>query len=775
MTTSIEIDNKKITSINDFKEFALKVNGEYVKLYVTSSMQTVHFLRDSGALVLYYGYAESKDENDHIIYSKDGNIFQLYLGERLLLSGNGFNEDVREKLFQICTKYDNDIAEIYKTLETKEEVALKLDRKSKSDSIEDKKNANINDTNVDVFSTNYRTKDFLEQLMTLINQLNDNLVKVNVQNKNIALNYKLKSITILYTRCIYHYNTGNSGTIISGYDSSNTPNKLVETLNVSGNEGYLKNIIPVETYEYKLGEKNYLPSGSRIISINFEIELYNVYQKEAEQIALISDANYKQYDYSVNSIVTKENEKAVVYTTVGGGGELIKVTTISFNIDYRQPRENNESSQVNYIGHNDGYIIENGKNVVFNRLFYVENIKDSDTEDSILSQIDWSEIYIDSSDNLNTFYNIYTLVNEQIIIYGNEEIYYNYCSDNIIRNDIYNYVCSEHFDYLHDKNNVQFKPIYEIEDYKTIKLPLHYYKNIISVNTNTQIDEYITNVNQSLKYTPIQFVYDNGKNTLSININKLVICIPNKYVINDVQLIVGNKYYNISTHTKLVHQINDMPKYFSLPQDHSVGIENDTLLWAIDYQYSNEYKIYSINNISVVCLDFNYLEIDYFTKLSTISNLNINDYLSLIVTYNLDNSNTITNNTSNIDFNYGSQNKNKILNAIIAPVHNYNGEEGGSTLSKINSYYSNLPNIRSIFDKNTIFDATNSITDETVSENISAMSIFGDDLFKDTEKNLITEKTVINDNISKYWITPTSYDGVTDNINNIKSILSNIL
>lgn len=732
-----------INNYNNFQEFATNVNGQYVKLYVTSSMQTVKFLENSGALVLYYNFKDINESGDNFINNDDANIFQLYLNNTLLFSGNGFNNENKDKICEVINDYVNNKAKIEEAINEVKKIDTKVD---KNDFVDNNK-INVNDRS-------YTLHNFLQKIQNDINDLNIQVDNFNISTKNIALNYKFKSIIITYTRCIYNSSINTpeiirENTIQNVYSiSSPTSSSPYDTLN---------NIIPIETYEYKIGEKNYLPIGSRILNIEVNLEVLNVYQNDTKNIAFIFDWDFKQLNN--NGYISNSSNKNIFYKQLTGG-DLVQTQNFVFNINYTKNGNSN-------ITHDDGYIIENNKNVLLNNIYYVDNVviyensNDSSEQDNlILGELDWNNNILTQSQN--KFYNIYSLFINQLEIYGYEEIYYNYCSDNIIFNDLYNYVCSEEIQnitngnkgYLNNvKNNVQFKGI--LDNTNNIELPLHYY---FDYNRYT----HISNFNTLNTYTPITITKDEKLDKYVCNISKLIIAIPNKYLIDDVQLNIEYKnysnIYNISYHTKLIGKTSHMPKYFSLPGEHINIFSGDGY---VTYQYSSQYNIYSINNISIVLKDDigNYTNVLYNDKCK----FNI---LKLLIHYHSNDNNININDIDNIDM---SNNVNNIVRDIMTPLY---GDIDSIVPSDISSIFT-TNGLRSILVNNGgYFRINNSENPEldNIKDNLYNQQ---NELFQENTET-ITKDTLINDNINKYWIDI----NVSENenlVNKVDNILSYIL
>lgn len=708
-------NNTEQFNLEKFNSFALNVNGNYVKMYLTSSMQTVHFLRNSGALVLYYSIGGDDQLNT--------DMFQLYLNDILLFSGKGFNENVRQQLFKICNEYENRISNV--------ETNYALQK-----TVDEKVSINRGDiTNTEVLvETKVETGEFLRSLLSRLNELESKLAKIQNENKNISLNYKIKKILISYTRYIGAYNDSN----ISITDKDVNDRELMNNSpldyiinNENGNYLQLYNISPIETLEYKIGEKNMLPEGSRILNVEITLEMLNVYTQTSTHIALVTDFNTKTI---VGDDKLLEGSKLeIFFHDLRKGNELIETSEITFNINYIQQR--NDTTKTINVG--DGFIVENGRNVLLNKIFYVEDVTTS--SHNIVSSLETSIDSISSElqNNVqNELYNIYSLVNDELSIYGYQEIYYNHGIDNILHNDMYNYLGTKANLTNKPYNGMQIAKIDPENNYVELKLKCNIQSDASEVNSNQNV---ISNINNQLLFTPYSIETQEDKTYLKIN--QLLLCIPGEYSIDDITLHIIENDYDISTHTKLMYVINNMPNYFCLKYYGNELASNSVM-------NKNKYKIYCIYNVFINLT--NYIDkVDDSQALLKHNNLyNTNNYLYYIFgsTEFLDNT-YLKLKYSKCEFSYNEYNDDlKISNGAnyaIAP-----------NLTKI----SNIPGIASLSTYNGKRLPTNTMyTGASNYENLEN-SFFDND-------GAIDYRTIINNKISNQWI-------ICNNFNEAEEILN---
>lgn len=554
-------NNTEQFNLEKFNSFALNVNGNYVKMYLTSSMQTVHFLRNSGALVLYY----SINSDDQL----NTDMFQLYLNDILLFSGKGFNENIRQQLYKICNEYENRISNV----ETNYALQKVVDEKVSIN------RGDITNTEV-LVETKVETGEFLRSLLSRLKELESKLAKIQNENKNISLNYKIKKILISYTRYIGVYNDVNiSITDKNVEDKELINNSPLDYITNNGSYLQLNSVSPIETLEYKVGEKNMLPEGSRILNVEITLEILNVYTQTSTHIALVTDFNTKTI---VGDDKLLEGSKLeIFFHDLRKGNELIETSEITFNINYIQQR-NNTTKTIN-VG--DGFIVENGRNILLNKIFYVEDVTTS--SHNIVSSLETSIDSISSelqNNTQNELYNIYSLINDELEIYGYQEIYYNHGIDNILYNDMYNYLGTKANLTNKPYNGMQIAKIDPENNYVELKLKC----NIQSDNNSGQ--NVISNINNQLLFTPFSIETQEDKTYLKIN--QLLLCIPAEYSIDDITLHIIENDYDISTHTKLMYVINNMPNYFCLKY---YGNE----LTFNNIMNKNKYKIYCIYDVFI--------------------------------------------------------------------------------------------------------------------------------------------------------------------------------
>ena len=709
-------NNTEQFNLEKFNSFALNVNGNYVKMYLTSSMQTVHFLKNSGALVLYY----SINSNDQL----NADVFQLYLNDILLFSGKGFNEKIRQQLFEICNEYENRISNI----ETNYALQKVVDEKVSIN------RGDITNTEV-LVNTKVETGEFLRSLLSRLNELESKLAKMQNENKNISLNYKIKRILISYTRYIGAYDNSKTNiTDKNANDAELTNNSPLDYIinNENGNYLQLDNISPIEILEYKVGEKNMLPEGARILNVEITLEMLNVYSQTSTHIALVTDFNTKTI---FNDDLLKGSKLEIFFHDLRKGNELIETSEITFNINYIQQRNDIDKT----INVSDGFVVENGRNILLNKIFYVEDVTTS-SHNNIISSLETSIDSISSDIQNNTqneYYNIYSLINDELSIYGYQEIYYNHSIDNILYNDMYNYLGTKSNLYLTNKpyNGMQIEKIDPENNYVELKLKC----NIQSDNSiNNSEQNIISNINNQLLFTPFSIetqVYQETQEETYLKINQLLLCIPDEYSIDDITLHIIENDYDISAHTKLMYIIDNMPNYFSLKY---YGNE----LMSINIMNKNKYKIYCIYNVFINLT--NYIEKNYNSR-SLLNNLHNNDDL-----YKIFKSTEFSNNTylkvkySKCGFSHNEYNDAlKIDDAGYAIAPNLEKISNITGISSLSTYNGKrLPT-------NTMYSGADN--------NERLDNIFNND-------GAIDYRTVINNKISNQWI-------ICDNFNDAQEIL----
>lgn len=702
-------NNTEQFNLEKFNSFALNVNGNYVKMYLTSSMQTVHFLRNSGALVLYY----SINSDDQL----NTDMFQLYLNDILLFSGKGFNENVRQQLFKICNEYENRISNV----ETNYALQKTVDEKVSID------RGDITNTEV-LVNTKVETGEFLRSLLSRLNELESKLAKIQNENKNISLNYKIKKILISYTRYIGAYNDSNiSITDKDVNDRELMNNSPLDYITNNGSYLQLNSVSPIETLEYKVGDKNMLPEGSRILNVEITLEMLNVYTQTSTHIALVTDFNTKTI---VGDDKLLEGSKLeIFFHDLRKGNELIETSEITFNINYIQQR-NNTTKTIN-VG--DGFIVENGRNILLNKIFYVEDVTTS--SHNIVSSLETSIDSISSelqNNTQNELYNIYSLINDELEIYGYQEIYYNHGIDNILYNDMYNYLGTKSNLYSTDKpyNGMQIAKIDPENNYVQLKLKCNIQSDSSRNNSNQNV---ISNINNQLLFTPYSIEIQGGKKYLKIN--QLLLCIPGEYSIDDITLHIIESDYDISTHTKLMYVINNMPNYFCLKY---YGNE----LTFNNIMNKNKYKIYCIYDVFVNLS--NYIDKVDSSKSLLKQNLSNTNYLYYIFdsTEFLDNT-YLKVKYSKCVFSYDEYNDNMIISN--------------------DANYAIAPNFEKISD---ITEITSSSTYNGKRLPTNAMYT-GANNFEDIFDNdgAIDYRTIINNKISNQWI-------ICNNFNEAEEILN---
>ena len=96
------------------KNKLLKLDGEYVKLYVTKNTSLPKLLKNSGSLIVL-----NDDNNSDVIESlwDNKNSNYLYLGNEVIAGGFGFNDvEQKDKAIGILKDYYNDIQEIHDSI-----------------------------------------------------------------------------------------------------------------------------------------------------------------------------------------------------------------------------------------------------------------------------------------------------------------------------------------------------------------------------------------------------------------------------------------------------------------------------------------------------------------------------------------------------------------------------------------------------------------------------------------------------------------------------------